>query len=152
MVQDEDRSLIEVKTCKTPVELVALGDRELVTPEARFDLGHHAHLDDGSPLISLRLPMAGPDEQAVEPWIDRRRIAEPADVAPSVDERILGRVLGTIPITEDQAGDRIQSADRRRGERIEGVMIALPRAIREVSLHPIHLGTVRRGRRAALTI
>src|SRR6186997_1018848 len=26
VVQDEDRSLIEVKTCKTPVELVALGN------------------------------------------------------------------------------------------------------------------------------
>lgn len=138
-MQDEDRSLVEVKAGKTPIELVALRDRELVAPEARFDLGDHAHLDDGSPLIALRLPMAGSHEQPVEPWVDRRWVTEPADVPPRVDEGILGRVLGTIPIPEDQAGDRIQSADRRRGERIEGVMIALPRAIREVSLHPIHL-------------
>ena len=81
------------------------------------------------------LSMTSPHEQSIQPGVDRFRSAQPTDVSPGLDERFLGSVFGSVTIAKDQEGDRIQPADRLRDERIEGVMIALPRADRDVSLH-----------------
>ena len=111
VVQNEDRALFEIEACETPVELVALGDRELVAPEAWFGLGDHTHFNDGSLVVPSRMAMAGSDKQPVEPRVDGRRIAQPADVSPCIDERLLGCVLRSVSIPQDQASDRIQSAE-----------------------------------------
>jgi hypothetical protein len=138
-MQDEHRPLVEVEPREPSVELVALRDRELVPGVARFHVMDHAQLDHHPAPLPSGVSVARPHEEPVEPGVEPIRITQPADVSPGLDERLLGRVLRSVPIAQDQGGDRIQPSERTRGERGEGFMIALPRPSCEVSLHSVTL-------------
>ena len=82
-----------------------------------------------------RLIDAGADEQPMEPGVEAVGIAERGQITPGADERVLDGVLGLVGIPEDEPGGAIQSGDRGACQLGEGVMIALPRSLHEVSLH-----------------
>ena len=101
-MQDEDRALVEVEPRKAPVELVALGDRELVAHVARYHVPDHLQLDEGPPPLPSGLPIAGSNEEAMEPRPEPLGVAQAPDVPPCLDQGILGRVFRSISIAEDQ--------------------------------------------------
>lgn len=77
---------------------------------------------------------AGPDEKAMEPSVERTRVAQPGQVSPSPDERFLDRVGGKLSISENQPRGCVQPCDARADELGEGVMIALPGPLHESPL------------------
>ena len=82
-----------------------------------------------------RLIDTGVDEQPVEPRVEAVRIPQRGQVAPGADERVLHGVLCLFGIPEDEPGGRVQTGDRGACQLGEGVMIARPRSLHEVSLH-----------------
>jgi hypothetical protein len=71
----------------------------------------------------------------MQPGIESVGIAQRGQITPGPDERVLHRVLGLFDIPEHEPGGRIQTGDRGACQLGEGVMIALPRSLHEVSLH-----------------
>ena len=65
-------------------------------------VGHHVQLDHGPAPLLAGLPVAGPDGQAMEPGIPRVGVSQGAQVSPGRDERLLDRVLGAVPVAEDE--------------------------------------------------
>jgi hypothetical protein len=84
----------------------------------------------------------------VKPRIEPLGVAERGQITPGPYERILDGVGGLFGIPKDQPGGGIQTGDRGAGKLGEGVMIAPPRSLHEVSLH--HALGVRHGRPATL--
>ena len=82
-----------------------------------------------------RLIDTGVDEQPMQPGIEPLRIAQRGQITPGPDERVLHGVLGLFDVPEHEPGGAIQPGDRGACQLGEGVMIALPRSLHEVSLH-----------------
>jgi hypothetical protein len=120
---------------ETPFQPVPIDDGELRAGADRRRARDDTQLDERAAPIGSRLAIAGPDHETTEPRIDSLRVAEPANIAPGGDERLLDGIVGPIVVSKNQGGDCIQSADRPVDEHGEGVMIALPRPLRQVSLH-----------------
>jgi hypothetical protein len=129
------RALVEIESREPAVERIALGDQEIVADVDPVVLRDDAQLNDRTALFTPGMPVAGPNEQPVQPRIEPLRIPQPADVSPGLDERLLGCVLRSVAITKDQAGDRVQSSERARDERREGLMIAFARPLSQIQLH-----------------
>ena len=82
---------------------------------------------------------AGVHGEAVEPGPEPVRVAQPGQVPPGSDHRILDGVARELRVPEDEPGGRVQPRERRVDERDEGVMIAPLRPFDECSLvhgHP----------------
>ena len=106
--------------------------------------GSQLHLD--GPAMSMpRLVHGGVHGQTVEPRAESVRGAQPGQVPPGSDHRILDRVARELRVPEDEPGGRVQPRERRIDERDEGVMITPLRPFDECSLvhsHPFG-GTTR---------
>jgi succinyl-CoA synthetase beta subunit len=128
-------------------ELVAVDDRRRRVGDRRgVDLGQ---LDvHAVPACPSRLIDAGVDEQPMQPGIEPVGIPERGQITPGPDERVLDGILGPFDIPEHEPGGRIQTGDRGACQLGEGVMIAFPRSLHEVSLH--HAPRRWRGRLAVL--
>ena len=70
----------------------------------------------------------------MEPGVEPVRIAKSGQIPPGSDERLLDRVARELRVAEDQAGSRVQPREADIDERGEGVMLASPRSLDEVSL------------------
>jgi hypothetical protein len=110
------------------------------------------HVDEGDvdlvPPRPPRLIDAGADEQPAKPLVETIGIPECGQITPGPDERVLDGVLGLFGVPQDEPGGRVQARDRGGCQRGEGVMIALPRPLHELSLH--HGPRRRRSHSAAL--
>jgi hypothetical protein len=84
--------------------------------------------------------MAGVHEEAVEPGVERVRVAQTLDVAPGSDEGVLDGILRGIPIAQDPPRDRVQAVVRGGREGIEGLVIAPLCAFDEFGRHRRPLG------------
>ena len=62
-------------------------------------------LDDVASSIALRGPVAGADEESVEPRVEAVRVTQTAEVAPRLHEGILDGVLGEVRVAKDQPRD-----------------------------------------------
>ena len=71
----------------------------------------------------------------MEPGVEAIDVAQGGQVPPASDERLLDGVLGPVGSSKDESRGGVQSADRGACQHGEGVMIALPRPLHEVSLH-----------------
>jgi len=112
--------------------------------------GHRRELD----LVDAASPPAREVEtrvgcQAVQPGVEPVRIAQPGQVPPGSDERILDRVSRELAVPEDETSCRVQPREGSAGDRGEGVMIALPRSLDETTLVHGRL-SFRRGTAAVL--
>ena len=104
------------------------GDRRGAIEGRQFDV-------DAMTPEPARLIDAGADEQPVEPGVEAFRVPQRGQITPGSDERVLHGVLGLFGVPEDEPGGGIQSGDRGACQLGEGVMIARPRSLHEVSLH-----------------
>ena len=70
----------------------------------------------------------------MDPGVERVRVAQPGQVPPGPDERLLDRVARELRVVEDQSGRCVQPRDALADELGEGVMIAPPGPLDELSL------------------
>ena len=75
--------------------------------------------------------------QAVRPCVETLWITKRGESSPGADERLLDGILCEIRIPQDQPGDRVQTRRGHRRERLEGVVIPVPRCHHKISLHPL---------------
>ncbi len=68
--------------------------------------------------------IAGADGEPIEPGVESGGVAQPADVAPCGDQRVLDGIVREFGVTENQVGDPIEAWDRGRGELGECCVIA----------------------------
>ncbi len=70
----------------------------------------------------------------MEPGVEPVGVAKSRQVSPGPDQRLLDRVPRELAVPEDQPGGRVQPRDGAAGEHGEGVMIAPPCPLDELSL------------------
>ena len=133
-MQDDERPRIRLEAQEPALELVAIDHRRLDAGDGGRVKGREFDVEAMAP-ESSRLIDTGMDEHPVEPRVEQVRIPQRRQVAPGPDEGVLHRVLGLFGIPEDEPGGRIQTGDRGACQLGEGVMIARPRSLHEVSLH-----------------
>jgi nitrile hydratase len=78
---------------------------------------------------------ARPDEELPDPTIESLRIAEGRQAPPDANEGLLDDVSCSLPISDDQAGNRIEAADRESGKLPEGLAIAALRPDHQICVH-----------------
>ena len=71
----------------------------------------------------------------MQPGIEAVRVPKRGQIAPGPDERVLHGVGGLVGVPEDEPGGGVEARDRGACQRGEGVMIAPPCSLHEVSLH-----------------
>ena len=81
----------------------------------------------------------------MEPAIEAIRVPQRRKVAPGDDERLLGCVLGTVRVTQDETGNGVESTDRDARQLRERVVIARHRPLDQLPVHRASMG--RRGSR-----
>ena len=128
-----------VETPERHVEQLAIGDGRSVVADDRSVDRRQLDLD--------RLPTTAPQcvdarshDEAPQPGFEPIGVAQGRQVSPGGDEALLDRVSRELVVPEDQSGCRVQPRDGRAGEHGEGVMIAPPRTLDELSLvhgHPL---------------
>jgi len=77
------------------------------------------------------------DEQSVEPRVEPLAFAQPAQVSPRPDQRLLDRVLGCVRIAQDPGGDGEQAVVGGGRQGIERLMVAALRSFDEIGRHPM---------------
>jgi hypothetical protein len=76
----------------------------------------------------------GIGKQSIEPGVEPVGIAQPRQVPPGSNERLLDRVARQLTVSEDQTGGRVQARGGGPNERAEGFAIAFSCALHE---HPL---------------
>jgi hypothetical protein len=134
VVEDEDRSLLEGEPPEAPLELVAVVDGQ---DSGRLRL--YVDVEDpkvGGPSTAapgLGVALVGQD--SVEPGLEAFGIPQGPHLSPRHDERGLDGVLGEIGVAQDPVRNRQAPVADLAGEGIEGLSIALLRAVDERSMH-----------------
>ena len=95
--------MVERQPPKGWLQLVAVLDRTVLV-DGRGDVLRQGFDRTGSRLVPLGLRVAGVDQQAVRPAVELGRITQASDVAPDVEEGLLGGILGQVLVTKDAVG------------------------------------------------
>ena len=99
-MQDDDDPVVHGQLPKPPLELVTIKYRAEGIARDRFMRGRQGRV--GEPLgRPLRLGVTGVNEDPVGPALELGRVTQPADVAPDVQVRLLGGVLGPGAVPQD---------------------------------------------------
>ena len=72
--------------------------------------------------------------EPVQPGLEPVGLPKLREIPPGPDQRLLDRVACELRVPEDEAGGLVQPHDGRAGELREGVMIASPGSLDELSL------------------
>ena len=108
VAEHEQGPLLGRQVAEAPLELVPIGDADEVVGRGRDVQRQDAEVRDPSTL-ALRLGEAGADDEAMEPRVEPVWIAEPGQVTPGDDQRLLQGILSPIDVAEDPMGERVQS-------------------------------------------
>ena len=133
-MKDDHGPHVRIEPEEAAFELVAIDD-------GRRRVGHRGCIELGQFDIdamasgSSRLIDAGVDEQPMQPGIESVGIPKGGQITPGPDEHVLDGVFGLFGVPEHEPRGAIQTGDRGACQLGEGVMIALPRSLHEVSLH-----------------
>jgi hypothetical protein len=113
VVEHENGPLVHVQAAEAALQLVTVEQAEVGIGLGNLERGDVDLHRTPAPALAC-LAMAGVDQQPVQPGVETIRIAEPADVPPGGDERLLDSVLGEGVVTQDQSGDDEEPAGRDR--------------------------------------
>ena len=133
VVEDDDRALVGLEAPERPLDLVAIDDEGIGVADG--NVGHGSQLDLDHPAAAPPQDAeAGTNGDAVDPGVERVRVAQPGQVPPGPDERLLDRVARELRVVEDQPGRCVQAREPLADELAEGVMIASSGPLDELSL------------------
>ena len=79
----------------------------------------HVDLHDPAPLDPPRLPIAGVDEEPIEPGVETIGVADGADVQPGGRERVLDCIGRPVVASQDQPRRSVQPTERFRGKAVK---------------------------------
>ena len=132
-MQGDDRAVTRIEAPQSGVHELAVGERTgVVGLRGRVD---RAQLDlDRAPAPAPQEVETSVDDEAVQPGVEPVGIAESRQLPPGADERLLDRVARELRVPEDEPGGSVQPREGWVDEPREGVRIAPPRAIDELSL------------------
>lgn len=133
--EDEDRPLVRGQAGQCPVQLVAQANAFQPVEGWWIVVESERDLDDPSPAISFGESVTRADQQAMEPGLEAIGVAQPGNVAPSLDERLLDCVLGAIRIAQDQPSRCVQSGDDFPDNEPESFPISSLRSPHEFVVH-----------------
>ena len=141
-MQNDDGPHLRIEPQETAFELIAVGDHRLVAANRGsvdlLQLDIHPVAPQPARLIDT-----GADQQAMQPGIEPFRVAQRGQITPGSDQCVLHGILGPFGVPEHEPGGRVQARDRGACQLGEGVMIASPRLLHEVSLHHAPQGLAR---------
>ena len=136
-VQDEDRALLDVEAPKAALDLIPIG--KVARPIADGRGGRIERVtEEPASTVSIGLPVARSDDEAMDPRFPGVGITQASDVSPGGDERVLDRILGAVRIPKDERRDPVQATGRCLGQRGEGCVITFLGPLDECSIHPRH--------------
>src|SRR3954451_358114 len=146
-MEDEYGPQLRVEPEEAAFESVAILDRRHLVDD-RGDRKSRQVDVEPVPSKPPRLIDEGANEQLMQPGIEAVRVTQRGQITPGADECVLHGVLGLFDVPEHEPGGAVQTGDRGACQLGEGVMIALPCSLHEVSLH--HAPRRWRDRSAAL--
>ena len=140
VLEDEDRALVGGQPAEAALELVAVGDPAegvRLVPADRVGVGVVGEQPDDRPAAPLAAGLrdAGPNDDPVGPGVEAVRVAQPRQLVPDRDQRLLQGILGEVVVAQDPVGGREQAAGRQAHQRLEGLLVATRRPRYEVTLH-----------------
>ena len=134
VAQDDDGSMLEREPAERALELVSVEQRAGLV----HDPGVTSTEDPDGRSPSARLPsfvVAGTDEQPIRPGLEALRITQLGQSLPDVQERLLGRILGLVDITQDRMGDREERSCSLAGQASERLLIAMLSSRHQLDVH-----------------
>lgn len=131
-MEHHERSLRRVEPVERSLDEVPIGELTLIVAAERLVVGLNFDLDGTSP-TSASLIEAGIHKEAVEPRVEPVRITKSGQIAPGPHEGVLDRIARELAVPEDEARRRVHPSRRSRGKHGEGVVIASPRLLDELS-------------------
>src|SRR5438445_9909694 len=111
-MEHDHRALLGRQTSKAALQLVPIGDRERRIRDRGAVDAEELDRRRQAP-FRASLVVAGMEDQAVRPGLPTTWVSERRDVAPRLEEGVLGRVPRKLRLAEDAVRDRVQAIDRR---------------------------------------
>jgi len=132
-VQGDDRATARVEPPEGCVDQFTVGERGgRVGLRGRIE---RVQLDlNRSPTAASQEVEADVHDQAMQPGLEPVGIAKSRQIAPGADERLLDRIARELRVPKDQSGGGVQPRKGRVDQAGEGIRIAPPRALDELSL------------------
>ena len=130
---DDDSTHPRLETRERSLDLIPVDDERARVRDRNIRGRAELDLDD-APTPSAEDGQTGPDGDPVDPGVEPFGVAQPRQVPPRLDERILDRVARELGVPEDQTGRAVEPGDDPADEHREGVMIAFPCTLDETSL------------------
>ena len=135
VVEDEDRALLRRQAPEAALERIALDDGDVVV-----SLGRDVEREDANVVRHAAtpsgLPIAGVDEEAVQPGVEALDVSKRRAAPPGEDERLLDGVLREPEIAQDPVRDREESITSPTCQAGERLFVSGSRSLDEGNLHP----------------
>ena len=135
VLQDEHGPLLEREAPEGPVDPLGLGESC-----GRVDGLVICQIDQrdlGAPPRLATFVIAGIDDHPAQPRLEPFGVAQARQLPPGTDDRLLGRILGSVRVPEDQAGEREDPVRGRVDERGEGVVVPPHRPLDLLDAHRV---------------
>jgi hypothetical protein len=139
VVQHKDCSLVHGEAAEGLVEDAGVGAWSGAHPVKRGDFGR-ANFADASPAASPHRHPRRVDGDSLDPGIESVRVAEPTNLAPRDDERLLGGIAGVGLVTEDRSGESVHGIHPSANNQLERIKVACSGPIDD---RPVDLGSDR---------
>ncbi len=134
VAKDEDRALLGDEPSEGTIQLVTIGDGEVVIGRPRRVDREHPNVGEPAPLTT-GVGDADVRENAMDPGVESVRIAEVRQVTPGDHQRVLQGILGPIDFPKNPMSDREPSIPTGTHQVDECRLVAIPRGLDELSIH-----------------
>src|SRR3990172_1363815 len=134
-MEDEDRALLRRQPPEASLELVALDDREVGVGALRLVEREDSNVVCPATATSS-LPIAGVDEEAVQPGVEPIDDPKRRQLSPGEHESLLNGVLRQPEIAQDPIRDRQEPITGRACQAGKRLLISGFRSLDEGNLHP----------------
>jgi hypothetical protein len=134
VMQDDDGPMLGREGPEGSLQGIAVVDGHGLVPcrrpvdRQRPDVG-------APPAVPPELLVAGIDHEAMKPDLEALGVAEPRELAPGEEDRLLDGVLGPLPIAQDPMGDGVAAVTVEVDQVREGAFVAFPRLLDQPRSH-----------------
>ena len=125
VVEDDHRPLLRREPSEAAIELVTDRDGLLRIAGRGVHRPIDVQLDDGMAPVLLGGPVARPHEQPMEPRVEAIGVAQPSQVLPRADQRVLNGILGRSSSRRIRRATAKQATRAPRRQRRERIQVAI---------------------------
>ena len=135
MAKDEDRALFGDEPSEGTIQLVTIGNAEVLVRRPRRIDREHPNVGESASLTT-GVGDADIGEDAMDPGVESVRIAEVRQVTPGDHQRVLQGILGPIDFPKNPMSDREPRVATGAHQVDERRLVAIPRGLDELPIHP----------------